>query len=77
LVFLALKGNRDICTFTLHYRILELKRATKFAVAIVGIVKTIERAIEKRSHNQRSKTEIINYVKRLSATTFAIAKLED
>ena len=48
-------------------------RVTTIAIATFGITKTIERTIEKRSHEQRSKTE----TKRLRATTFAIAKLEE
>ena len=65
-----------MCTFTLRYR-LERERATTIAVKIVGRAKTIERAIVKRSHEQRSKTKIKNQAKRLKATTFAITKLED
>ena len=46
-----------MCTFTLRYRLLEREKATTITVAIVGRAKTIERALEKRSYEQRSKTE--------------------
>ena len=48
--FLALKGDSDMGTFTLHYRLYECKRATTIAVAIVGRPITVLEAIQKRSH---------------------------
>ena len=48
--FLALKGDSDMCTFTLCYRLLERKRATTIAVTIVGRVIAVWEAIKKRSH---------------------------
>ena len=60
LLFHALKGDSDMCIYTHRYRLEERKRATTIAVAIVGRAKTIETAMEKRSHKQRSKTETRN-----------------
>ena len=65
MLFLALRGNSDTCTFTLRYR---LKRATTIAVAIVGRVITVWEAIQKRSHEPFYKTHIQFEAKRLRAT---------
>ena len=46
-------------------------------VAIVGRAITIWDAIQKRSHEPIDKTHIKIEAKRLRATTFAIAKLEE
>ena len=43
-------------TFTLRYRLLERKRATTIAVAIVGRAITVWEAIQKRSHEPIYKT---------------------
>ena len=66
-----------MCTFTLRYRLLERKRATTIAVAIVRRAITIWEAIQKRSHEQIYKTHTKIEAKRLRVTTFAIAKLEE
>ena len=47
------------------------------ALAIVGRVITIWEALQKRSHEQICKIHTKIEAKRLSATTFAIAKLEE
>ena len=52
-------------------------RATTIAVAIVGIAIPIWEAIQKRSHEPIYKTHTNIEAKRLRATTFAIAKLEE
>ena len=46
-------------------------------MAIVGRAITIWEAIQKRGHEPFYKTHTKNEVKRLRATTFAIAKLEE
>ena len=69
MLFLALKGDSDMCTFTLRYFILERKRATTIAVAIVGREITVWEAIQKRSHEQIYKTYTKIEAKGLRATT--------
>ena len=61
-LFLALKGDSEKITV---------------AVAIVGRAITIWEAIQKRSHEPIYKTYTKIEAKRLRATTFAIAKLEE
>ena len=56
---------------------LSRKRATTIAVAIVGRAITIWEAIQKRSHEPNYKTHTKIEAKRLRATTFSIAKLEE
>ena len=53
------------------------KRATTIAVAIVGRGITLWEAIMKRNHEPIYKTYKKIEEKRLRATTFAIAKLEE
>ena len=50
MLFLALKGDSDMCAFILRYRLKVRKRATTIAVAIVGGAITVWEAIQKRSH---------------------------
>ena len=50
---------------------------TTIADAIVGRALTIWKAIQKRSHEPINKTHTKIEAKRLRATTFAIAKLEE
>ena len=50
---------------------------TTIAVAIVRRALTIWKAIQKRSHESIYKTHTKIKAKRLRATTYAIAKLED
>jgi hypothetical protein len=69
LLFLALKGDSDMCTFTLRYRLYEHKRATTIAIAIVRRAITIWEAIQKRSHEPITKTYTKNEAKGLRATT--------
>ena len=52
-------------------------RATTIAVAKVGRAITIWKAIQKRSHEPIYNTHTKIEEKRLRATTFAIAKLEE
>jgi hypothetical protein len=73
LLFLAFKGDSDMCIFTLCFRLKECKRATTIAVAIGGRAITVWEAIQKEAMNQSTKIE----AKGLRATTFAIAKLEE
>ena len=67
MVFFALKGDSDRCTFTLRYR--ECKRATTIAVAIVGRAITVWEAIQKRSHEPIYKTYTKIEAKGLRSTT--------
>ena len=57
--------------------LLSRKRARPIAVAIVKIAITIWEAIQEKSHGPICKTDTKNGAKRLRATTFAIAKLEE
>ena len=50
---------------------------TTIAVAIVGRAITIWEEVQKRSHEQIYKTHTKIEAKRLRATTFAIAKLQE
>ena len=50
---------------------------TTIAVAIAGTAITVWEAVQKRSHEPIYKTYTKIEVKRLRATTFAIAKLEE
>ena len=67
MLFLALKGDSDMWTFDLP----------TIAVAIVGRAITVWEAIQKRSHEPIYKTYTKIKAKRLRATTFGIAKLEE
>ena len=46
-----IKGDSDVYTLTLRYRLYEHKIATTIAVIIVGRAITVWEAIQKRSHN--------------------------
>ena len=65
--------------FNLYFSLspLRLKKATTVTIAIVGIAITIQRAIEKRSHESMCKTDTKGEAKRLRTTTFALAKLKE
>jgi hypothetical protein len=63
LLLLALEGDSDMC-----------KRATTFAIAIVGRAITIWEAIQKRSHEPIYKTYTKNEAKGLRATTLLSQK---
>ena len=70
--FVVLRGNSNKFTFTLCYRLEEHERA----ITIIGKAITIERAIESRSHECK-KIYTKYKAKRLIATTFVLAKLEE
>ena len=73
-LFLAFKGDSKKKKKTFRFE--SEKECTTIAGAIVERVITLWRAIKKRSHEAMIKP-VKNEAKRLRATTFAIAKLEE
>ena len=69
MLFLALEGDIDMCTFTLRYRLYKRKRVTTIAVAIVGRAISVWETIQKRSHEPIYKTYTKIEAKGLRATT--------
>ena len=76
-LFFAFKGDSDKFFFTFRYWLSERERTTNIAIGIVRRVISITGAIKKRIHEVMYKTDTKKEAKKVRATTFANAKLEE